>query len=463
MSLRPIHIVTSGPKGAGKSYVRCAAFLVEEWLPDHVGQHISNFPVNFEPLRKFCDSRRNLRGIDLEKRITIMPQKVHQEFQETSLEPKEYFTRHYDLADAHIALDEFHTFFSSAPKLRTKQVALWRDFIGEIRHLGATIEFLSQDVKKIPSALVDEAEVRYELMKNSIRRDPWFNVVVQDWMELSAAMRGGEFKGSFFLQEYRQQFGTWKVQREKKYRLYPEYFKLYDSHNTPIGVKKAAKVKAPQPRWKKYGRLNTVGWFCSRNLMEVFPKVTLWGGAFLALTVFREPLINAVFDTVKQEGQEQAAGAFDESEPDKNEPDKKAKPKATREQVREAEKADLPERVKRLAAELDQQKEETRRFKQSAENLREIRRWWADELDKREFIVSLTPFHFSTKESRYEIGDTIKEVPFKGLRVEGIRFAERSVLLSDGSTVSLRLPITEATKTHQQRIAELLRDKTGVE
>ena len=115
-------ILTTGVPGCGKTYVRAARFLVDDFLINSHGVHISNFPLNREEIAKEVSSRMKRRSLwyklrhkvseeDLIKRMQIIPDDVLQSWKREESGPWDYFSG-VNLKYAHIALDEVHNFVS---------------------------------------------------------------------------------------------------------------------------------------------------------------------------------------------------------------------------------------------------------------------------------------------------------------------------------------------------------------
>ena len=76
MGARSVITLTTGPAGSGKTYVRCARFLVDEWLPERKGIHYSNFPVFRDKAAEFVARKLNKTSDELLDRIQIIPDAV---------------------------------------------------------------------------------------------------------------------------------------------------------------------------------------------------------------------------------------------------------------------------------------------------------------------------------------------------------------------------------------------------
>ena len=142
-------MLTTGVPGCGKTYVRAARFLVDDFLINTRGVHYSNFPLNVDVIadevsrkmsRKFGIfglKNRKVTPEDIKKRIVVIPDEVLQSWRMERSGPWDYFAG-VNLKYAHIAIDEIHNFLSPLSSL--EYVQAWNDFLGEVRHRGCTFE-----------------------------------------------------------------------------------------------------------------------------------------------------------------------------------------------------------------------------------------------------------------------------------------------------------------------------------
>lgn len=250
MSSKSTITVTVGVSGSGKTYYRCAVFLVDEWLPNHEGLHISNFPVNIENLK------RDFPNYDIDKRIELIPKDVLKEWREGTSGPWDYFANR-DLSGAHIAIDEIHNYCGKATSNAVKKK--WLQFIGELRHQGATMEFLTQSEAKCAKEILNEAEIRYEIINGENKYMPILGYRMGDLYEFRAKLLGRYLCPSFFV-EYIQAKGKWTPLKEQIFYRLPKYFEYYDSYSAPEHGK-ASGNKAEKRPWEKYNWFWLFVWF----------------------------------------------------------------------------------------------------------------------------------------------------------------------------------------------------------
>ena len=260
MAIRSTVLLTTGVAGSGKSYVRCARFLVDEFLPDTDGVHYSNFPVFPEKIAALIAPRLKVEPGAIIDRIKVIPDEALQTWISGESGPWDYF-RDLDLQNTHIAIDEIHNFCGKNTKRKTR--ARWQSWLGEIRHRGATVEFISQSPQKIAREIEYEAGVRLSLINSADRRDPFFGVTLGDWYELRAKFFTGELEPRVWQVERRNVDGKWLVQSTKSFLIEAHYFQFYDSYSAPhMGGRKAS---APKYEFEKRSRIGLLWWFSRRN------------------------------------------------------------------------------------------------------------------------------------------------------------------------------------------------------
>lgn len=300
-------ILTTGVPGSGKSYVRCACFLVDYFLINSDGFHISNFPVNSELIADEVVRRSNLfkKGFwakitapfrrkhhEITKdyilsRIKVIPDSVLQSWRSEESGPWDYF-QGVELTESHIALDEVHNFISSSKSPAYLQK--WDEFLGEVRHRGCTFEGLTQDILSVDPILKNRAGLRLELVPADTLRDPFFQIVLNDWYELKACFTG-EIKKCVFEREYQMRFSRWSCLRTHRFYLNQEYFKFYNSFNASLSEKESGEVnenRCPKYEFQKRTKLSLITWFCLKNFWSLFLRlviflVAIWlffGGGF---------------------------------------------------------------------------------------------------------------------------------------------------------------------------------------
>ena len=236
-------ILTTGVPGSGKSYVRCARFLVDDFLVNTRGLHISNFPLNVDIIssfvskkinnnKRFFGIKQNVSASDIALRLEIIPDSVLQTWRAGLSGPWDYF-RGRDLRYCHIAIDEIHNFVNS--RCSSDYLQKWDEFLGELRHRGCTFEGLTQDITTVDQVLVGRASLRYELVPAEDLRDPFFKISLSDWYQLKASLLR-DFHKTVFVYEKRKTDSRWKLNHTYRFLILPEYFKFYNSYEASLQV-----------------------------------------------------------------------------------------------------------------------------------------------------------------------------------------------------------------------------------
>lgn len=279
MATRAQFILTTGVSGSGKTYRRCAHFLTQDFLINNTGVHISNFPVDFDGLQKYCDNH-NIK-VNVRDRVKVIPDEILKGWLAGVSGPWDYFTDD-DLSGCHLALDEAHNFCSkkSRPALRDQ----WGKWLAELRHLGMTAEFLTQNEGNMANEIMNQCEIRLEIINGENRIDPILHIRMSDWYELKAKITGRYIAPSYEL-EYMQMKGKWRVQREVKFYRYEELFKVYDSFSKPVVGKGSGKTE--KRHYERMGWFRFLIWFFGSNfspflrmflIIALFAWLLLFGG-----------------------------------------------------------------------------------------------------------------------------------------------------------------------------------------
>jgi hypothetical protein len=312
-------VLTTGVAGTGKTYRR-AAVEIFKFLLDGGGNHWSNFPLYPDRIARECSTRTGKPFEQYLRRIKVIPKAELDSWEKSFDRPQSHlcrgpFTyfkpvpwdiwqdsdlqkiRHgwagkdfpdtvvkfinddgepmagIDLTGAHIAIDECHNFCKASGSTPKHQREMWGQWLGEIRHIGATVEFLTQSPHKLAEEIVKEAEIRIDLLNVESERDPFFKILMADWYELKAGFLTGEYEAQVQLLERRCVEGRWVKHYSEFFRRDPFYFQFYNSYNKPQagGVNAPSKVYEFQKRSK--GAL--VKWFLKRNFWPVGSRVSV--------------------------------------------------------------------------------------------------------------------------------------------------------------------------------------------
>jgi len=293
MSSRSVIMLTTGESGSGKSYIRCARFLVDEFLPEEIGTHWSNFPLGEVPSdhayppdydgetfkQRICKTvarKKDCSPDDVAERIQIIPDTELRRWLNGQSGPWDFF-RDVDLAGCHIAIDEIHNYCGRKTPRATKQK--WQEWLGEIRHRRATIEFLSQHPQKIATEIEYEAGVRLQLVNEATRRDPIFGILIGEWYEIKAGLLRLGYTRAAWVLEKRQVDKKWVTQDKRRIILDGDYFKYYDSFSAPQKGGEGGQLQK-QP-WQRMNPLSLLWWFIKRNLGRLALR-----GAIIAFVVW---------------------------------------------------------------------------------------------------------------------------------------------------------------------------------
>lgn len=296
---------TTGPVGSGKSYRRCAYFIVNELLnpklPSAKGIWC-NYPIMFEP---WVDAKGVERGgliqvvlakypemteEEIRSRVKVFPPEVVESWSRAGkthrdpvIGPWDYFNENEVEKDGwHVAIDEIHNF---APHKDKKARLAWSVWLGEIRHEGVTIEFVTQKPTKVNMAIRDHAEVRRFLVKRSEDTDPYFGIILDDWYQLGTVF-GKEYKPSVWQIEQREVMGKWSPRgMPLPFWFDPELFACYNTHSASNAT--GASGGGAEKPYELLSKLGLVAWFMRRNWFRFFCNKTVPRLAFVVgLLVF---------------------------------------------------------------------------------------------------------------------------------------------------------------------------------
>ena len=288
MATESIISATFGTPGSGKTYSR-VKFLVDDFLINNPsGMYITNIPLDIPAIsdyisRMLSKGDRVVTSEDVSSRLHIIPdhiliswEKLNQlenrdlnTFTSDTFPPSSYFQQ-FNLEGAHIAIDEFHKYFSKkGPKPLRK---LWNDWFAEIRKTGCVFEAITQSYGQMSEEFLDKCATRLELVNHADLRDPFFQIKLGDWYELKAGLFG-----KLPLQrvsERETMRGTsdsgrvvWKpTGKNKTFVLDPLYFSFYNSFRNYTGS--SAQRKSPS---EIYGKKILI-WFIRRHFISLFSR-----------------------------------------------------------------------------------------------------------------------------------------------------------------------------------------------
>jgi hypothetical protein len=442
-------ILTTGPAGSGKTYVRGPAFLVGSFLKECDGVHWSNLPLFADKIADYAGRRLGLDPGRVLSRLRAIPAGELVKWRAGTSGPWEYFAD-IDLQGAHVAIDEVHNFCGKKTAKPVRQK--WQEWLGEIRHRGATIELISQHPQKIADELRWEAETSYSIVNSENRRDAVCGILFADWYELRAGLLMGEYRSCCWQIEKRSVDGKQHVEDQRVFWLDPDLFALYDSYSQPHtgGVK----GEAVQRVFQKRSKIGLVAWFVKRNCVRLVLRAAAAGALFWLATGGGGVLMSGALDMIQ--GSIAANGAQRES-------GKPLKPIAAKSHFEKVaakhglEPSPMPERLQRAATAVAVVKgmgesSSTEGLKPIAvptpaeARLDELQRKIDQLTAVREQEMKAAGIRLLTPEGMafgdgvvYKLGDQIEAGPFGGRRVMAVSWAKRRVVLDDGTILRMAL------------------------
>lgn len=422
MANRPTLMVTFAVAGSGKSYIRGARFVADEFLPERDGVHYSNFPLKVPEICAFAAKQTGKPVEDFERRVWIIPQEEMAKWSAEQSGPWDYF-KETDLQDAHIAIDEAHNFCGEKHSAAHRRK--WQVWLGELRHRGACCELISQDEGKMAREVVKEAGQRIALVNSEARRDPFFNITCGEWYELRAGFLTGEYEAAVWEVEQRRVMSRWVTERERKFRFEQRYFDLYDSYNTPHGG--GVKAKNPPHEYMRRTKRGLLWWFFRRNawsltsrplLLAVLVWVFFFGGWKIAVDEF----VDLQKSFLKAKPGSATAGAVPTTTPTPGQPTL----------------ADPVEVATRLRKELTDAEAAVKALTLRAEKAEGLARKYGAELGAGYRLTLITGEACTFKNGvSYRVGDAIEDGPYKGQRIETLDWPRRRVILAGGQFIQL--------------------------
>jgi hypothetical protein len=435
-------------------------FIIRDFLPNTDGRIWTNFPIGrvpdshtFPPKRpgetfyrriiNEAAQRMKVKPETIAHRVRRIPPAVMKSWQaqpggpDLQSGPWDYF-KDKDLNGVHISIDECHMFCGKKTHHSVRHK--WQSWIDEIRHQGATIEFLSQHSNKVAPEINDSAGLRRTLTATAEERDPFFKIPNETWWELRAKFLTREFDPVTRVVERKEEDEKWKETHRENFRIHKHYFQFYDSYSRPHLAGKLAKKGKPKLReWQKRNHLSLVLWFIRTNFFKIAPRVfgavfVLWlcfgGGVSILLIGFMYLLSfvttsNAVEQQLPAEPQVQAV--YPQSDVPGTTPIQYTYP------------AEPPPQISaELSAELDQLRTDlARREALLSETSSQVRKLKAAQ-DAASAVALMTPSAVVLRSGfAYGLGDLVNFGPYAGQILESIDYENRLVSLSGGDILRL--------------------------
>lgn len=280
MSLHSVILFTVGEAGSGKTFLRGAHYIAYEFRQHPERRLITGLPLKLDVIRKRY-------GDGVADRIELIPPEVLKKWMNLEESPAVFFAGK-KLHNCHIQIDEIHnilpdTRFTPDHPLYSKQAQSrqdWLAWLGEIRHEGATVEFISQSAHKVFRGITKEAGMWQEIIS------PWhvesaFDVPAGAWWQLIACF-SKDNSPRVYLQPYRiDKISGKRIKQEiMSARRDSDLFELYDSFSAPLKKLNEAGEEVKEERKGatepyQLGKLRCCLWFM-RNYWFKFKHIYLF-------------------------------------------------------------------------------------------------------------------------------------------------------------------------------------------
>lgn len=290
----------TAPAGTGKSYM-VVYDLVTTFFPESAGVCWSNLPLGRVPdshstppafegetfayrIGQYCQEEHGMDAEAVTARIKLIPDDVLSAWRSGEYGPQDYF-RDADLTGARIVVDECHNYCGvNSPKhVKTE----WQQFCGELRHRGASIQFVTQSPLKLAKEVQAEAGLRQALVDAEQDRDPFLKITLAHWYELKAKLTG-KYEACFVRIDLRDVDGK-KTHRDHITRVKrdPAIFALYDSHAAPQAGGRAAGEAVHVREFERRNWPQLLWWFVKVNRFHFVRPAGYVVGALLLMLFWR--------------------------------------------------------------------------------------------------------------------------------------------------------------------------------
>jgi hypothetical protein len=294
--MQSVSSMTTGVMGGYKSYSRGPSFCLDVWLPDYRGILYTTIPLNVDEI-VIEAAKRGFSEDLVRRRVQVIPEELVNLWIKEGSTAGPWDMTEWTFAGAHIQLDEFHHYCPASRELKRRP--RWREFLSELRHIGSTLEIITQDLGNVDKQFLNLVEVQRTVINQSSSRDPYCGILMADWYELKAKAIG-YWSPAVWEIEKRREDRKWKSTGYCR-KLYPNprYYECYDSYSKPhrdiaqsLAVEAVASknesgevVVAVKQRpsehpyeWRSWPGL--IFWFCRKNFWHFASRI------FLVLLVF---------------------------------------------------------------------------------------------------------------------------------------------------------------------------------
>lgn len=441
--------LTVAPSGTGKTWRRAAKFIVDEWIPFGGGTHWSNFPLRLDPylngegrqcegLVEYAAKRWGKDREEIRQRVKTIPQEEMRAWMEGTSGPWEFF-KDKDLSGAHIAIDEAHSFFPHARAAGGPEfVDKCMHWISEIRHEGATVEFLTQHQEQLSEKIRNACAAELVLVNLQDVPLPLVNIRLGDVMDLLACFNGGKYHTWVRQDEFKQNGKGPKTRLSSNtHWMDPKYFEFYDSFSAS---NKGGKTGRSMERmYVRLGRWGTVKWFLFTHWFR--PTVLAMFVGWIVWFLLSGGIPKLYFSVVGSMGLPTGeAAAAKSADVDRKEapPIAQRKPDGGIRAELEKVAGRMEDSEVRLLAELMAELQDARAELEEVQAERDEAKERADAFGLEGLSVVGRDFVVFTDGSRYRRGEVIRHGDFKDDVVAAINWKDSSVTLRSGHVIRMQ-------------------------
>lgn len=401
---RQTSTVLTAPAGTGKSYM-VVADIVDQILPLSdlriwtnlffgVVPESHSVPPAFtgetflDRMQSYVDAKYPAAKISVSDRVLAIDRVL---LDRSKLDEDHAWLKDWDVGNSVIILDEAHNFAGAKHSKNSKRQ--WQEFVGELRHRGASIIFVTQHPGKLAAEIIAEAGLRQALVDAEEERDPFFGIKLYYWYELRAKITG-VYDSCFVRIDLRDIDGRKSIRSNvERVKRRQEIFALYDSASAP----EAGGVANASQTVREFQRRSFLGlllWFVGVNWSR-FIKPCAFALFMASLIFYGEDIFAGVVSLLG------APGKANKVEREKQEKVVKVAASASAE----------------VGAELDIVRAE----------LQAVRGRLA-ELEAVPVVVQLVAFDWCVVGGVvYKVGDVVDGGVYKGKAIEAIDFRKRAV------------------------------------
>jgi hypothetical protein len=258
--------IVLGPGGTGKSFSQMR-WIANEFLPNRTGKLITNLPVHVDALADYCEEVHRMDRLQVLERIEFIPKEVLADWMAEKRGPWDYFADDAHgvnpINKAHIIIDECDNYIPRGHSAGRDWRTCWAQWLGTLRHRGATICFMTQDERKVASEISAHAERRVVLSSGLSQRMPLIGVPYSDFYQLLAKVTGRYQRLVIEIEMCKVGERFEQVSRDV-FPLSGRYFDLYDSYNATEQGDSGARGEAME--WERFGWIRFLKWLFWKNV-----------------------------------------------------------------------------------------------------------------------------------------------------------------------------------------------------